>query len=140
MKASSIEMSDLANILLPRKWTVLLVAFLVAGAAYGVGKTLPLRYSSDGGMVVESHQPIIPELSIAAPIVDPTNAAIPTLVDQLHSRGLLKSVVADLNLANTPNLQPSLRLPVPVQAVLADSAVLVERAVSYLHPADPNRA
>ncbi len=95
----------LLGVLWPRRWAILLGCIVFAGLAFSVSRMLPVRYSSEGLLVISAPK-------------DSTDEAVSRVTDTdlLRSRVLLAGLVHQLDLGNRTNLIPVPRLP----AQLAD--------------------
>ena len=107
--------TSIFQILLRRKRLLLLSGVATAAIAFGVSRTLPLQWSSEGSLIVDNRAtPADP----AAPSV--LNGVL-TQIDVLQSKGLIRDVVVSLNLAHDPGLMPTVRLPAPVLNFMGDA-------------------
>jgi capsular exopolysaccharide synthesis family protein len=145
MTAGSLDFWTLGSVVWRRKWSVLVSALIAATLAFGIALALPAKFSSEGGLVVESQRLNIPELGIQAnQTADLTADAVATAIDVLNSRGTLESVVNALNLAHAPDLQPAMRLPTALNGIARLPqewlAALKDLRQRYLKPDQPDAA
>jgi capsular exopolysaccharide synthesis family protein len=120
------------TILSHRKRLVLISGLLTACVAFAVGRMLPLQYSSEGRLIIENRA--APGDSPASPTV--VNGVL-TQVDVLQSKGLIRSSMADL--ANTADLVPNIRLPLPVikfLTALRDQLTQLWRSINNSSPSE----
>jgi capsular exopolysaccharide synthesis family protein len=100
--SESIGFSGLPPLLKRRKRFILLSGLAFAGLAFGVSKMLPQHYSSEGDLLVASH-----ETSMMADV----DGAVITQVDVVRSKQLIERVVHNLSATDAANLMPKPRLP-----------------------------
>jgi uncharacterized protein involved in exopolysaccharide biosynthesis len=98
--------------LLRSKWQILICGLLTACLAFGVTRMLPVRYMSEGSLIVEHPSSAGPDAK------NPTVLnGVATQADVLKSPGLIRTSVRDL--ANSAGLVPTVRLPAAVMDFFA---------------------
>ncbi|MBI0436044.1 polysaccharide biosynthesis tyrosine autokinase [Roseomonas sp. KE0001] len=96
------RLTDLLSLLWRRKLALATAAVITGLLGFVITKSLPIRYSSEGLLLVESRDQSIPELNQAASLNTPGLQRITTEADILRSRRLAEQVVRDLGLENAP--------------------------------------
>jgi len=133
MKPSTLNLPDTIQFLLRKKTAILLSGVIVAFLAFGVGRMVPLRYATEGNLIIEHPSAEDPK----SPSV--LNSVL-TQVDVIQSTGLLRRAVRDL--ASTEEIVPALRLPI----WMLDNLAYVREEISRLFrsddepPIDPDAA
>ena len=140
MTTASISYPGILAILLRRKRLLLMSGITTACLAFAVSRILPLRYSSEGNLIIENHA----STSSDAPESPSVLTGVLTQVDVLQSKGLIRRAVSgEANLANTAGLVPAMRLPAPVTDYLAafrNNLTSFWRSISGPHSEDGNDA
>ena len=110
MSVQTPSVSGIFPILLRHKLTILLSGTVLAGIAFGLSQTLPLNYTSEGSLIVDSR--------VIAASDGQSNSAVVndvlTEVDVLLSVGLIRHSIQDLDLTHTPGIVATMRLPPPI--------------------------
>jgi succinoglycan biosynthesis transport protein ExoP len=102
-----IDVAAILPILLRRKRVLALSGLAVACLAFSISRILPLKYTSEGNLIVENHASASPDDTANPTVIN----GVLTQVDVLQSKGLIRSSVRGLN---TVGLVPTLRLPAPM--------------------------
>jgi capsular exopolysaccharide synthesis family protein len=110
------------SVLLSRKKTLFVSGLIAAALAFLVSRTLPLRYISEGGMVMENAT----EGTVAP---DEGIQLVQTQIDVLTSAGLIRRIVQTLHLDQIPDLEPAFRLPAGVTAWATTARDYVQAAL-----------
>jgi uncharacterized protein involved in exopolysaccharide biosynthesis/Mrp family chromosome partitioning ATPase len=109
MDRGGVSIQDLWQVLRRRKLRLLLAAVIGGVLAIAIKEALPVHYTSEALLEVESHTPISSELNPAAEITTPDQ--VRTEADILQSQALANSVVGALGLANAPDLAAAVQEP-----------------------------
>jgi succinoglycan biosynthesis transport protein ExoP len=112
MKSEVLDLRILVEVIWPRRYAILLTSLLFAMLAYGLSGLLPLRFASDGLLIVDT-----PENQQTDTMAQATD------IDVLRSPSLLANVVDALKLGNQKALVPSFRLPKIVHDRLSATSV-----------------
>jgi polysaccharide biosynthesis transport protein len=96
------RLTDLLSLLWQRKLPLLLAAMVAGVLGFVAAKALPVRFSSEGLLLVEARDQTIPELNQTAAAQTPGMQRIRTEADILRSRQLSADVVRELGLDEKP--------------------------------------
>ncbi len=112
---------NFVTLLLRRKLLILLSGVVLSVVAFGLVTVLPLTYTSEGSLIVDSR--VISASSDNSAVVND----VLTEVDVLQSVGLIRRAIQDYKLTEIPDLIATLRLPAPVnQAVTSMRQAVVD--------------
>lgn len=92
------RLNDLLSLLWRRKMTLAFAALVTAVLGFVVAKSLPVRFASEGLLLVENREPPIPELNQSVVNAPAGMQRIRTEADILRSRRLAEEVVRTLEL------------------------------------------
>ncbi len=122
--------------LLSRRKLVLAFAAAAGGIiAVAIAHVLPLRYSSEALLLLESREPLNSDLTPAA---SPGPDRIRTEADILQSRAIVEGVVRSLRLAGNPDLDPASRLPAGIDRVIQATRRQAATALAYVGVSSPS--
>src|SRR5690349_25122416 len=107
MNMGPIDIAGFLPALRRAKWQILLCGLLTACLAFGVTRILPVRYMSEGSLIIEH-----PATAGTDPKSPTVLNSIFTQADVVKSPGLIRTSVRDM--ANSTGLAPTVRLPAPV--------------------------
>ncbi len=113
----------------------LLIASCMLGAgvlAYAVALTMPVRYSSQGVLAIDSRSLYMPQLGSPMQPVAPDTAVARSEAQILTSRALLETVARKLQLDQDPDLNPFIQEATPFQAAMDRVGGWVEAAASLV--------
>jgi succinoglycan biosynthesis transport protein ExoP len=99
-------------LLLRRKRTILLSGVAMACLAFGASKMLPLQYTAEANLQIDSKP---------AGSSDSSSSPVLTEVDTLQSKGHILRTVNTFNIGDVPDLVPVWRLPPVVSGTLASA-------------------
>ncbi|WP_161600933.1 Wzz/FepE/Etk N-terminal domain-containing protein, partial [Teichococcus oryzae] len=125
-------MTDLLSLLWQRKLTLITTAFIAGVLGYAVTKALPVRFASEGLLLVESRDQAIPELNQTVPSNVSSAQRIRTEADILRSRALAADVVRELGLADKPEKEG---LGAAIAELIAPVTAWVRDGITSLLPA-----
>jgi len=112
MNRALTDVAGFLPVLLRSKWQILISGLLTACLAFAITRILPVRYMSEGSLIVEHPS------SAGTDSKSPTVLnGIATQADVLKSPGLIRSSVRDLT--NSTGLAPTVRLPDSVMDFLS---------------------
>jgi polysaccharide biosynthesis transport protein len=104
----SISLPGILSVLLRRKSLLLVSGAVTAAIAFGVSRTLPVQYASEGSLIIENRH--------AGHETGPNDVL--TQMDVIQSRELLRRSVHDFHLGDKAGLIATMRLPPPVPDIL----------------------
>lgn len=127
------RLTDLLSLLWQRKLALLLAATVAGVLGFVVTKTLPVRFASEGLLLVESRDQAIPELNQSVSLNAPGSQRIRTEADILRSRQLSEDVVRELGLAEKPEKEG---FAAAIGAVIAPVTAWIHEGLALLTPAE----
>jgi polysaccharide biosynthesis transport protein len=104
---NKLSIAGILPVLLCRKLLILLSGMILAGVAFGTSKTLPMSYTSEGSLIVDSRGITGSDGQSALN----TGNDVLTAVDVLQSNGLIRRSIQQFDLANMPGVIAKMRLP-----------------------------
>jgi succinoglycan biosynthesis transport protein ExoP len=118
------DVSSVFRVIWRRKGTIGAIALMAAAAGLYIGFLLPKQYASEGLMLIEAREPLIPELNaLGQSSLPPGTLRSRTETDILRSRALLEAVVRERDLASHPEFAPhSAPAPIAMLYSLTDKA------------------
>src|SRR6185312_16556372 len=138
MDRVGISFPDLYQLLIRNKLRIILAAGLGAGIAVAVNTGMPVHYTSEALLEVESNSPLMKELNPAAPVT--TAEHVRTEVDILQSRALADAIVRKLDLVDAPDFKAAPRAPTWIDWLtlgLKKANLYVKHVLSIDTKADP---
>jgi capsular exopolysaccharide synthesis family protein len=108
-EALGADLNQMLNVLFRRRWLIVgTVVASVAVAAIGVFRVTP-RFTAEARILIETRQDRITAIESVIPGLSADEATLNSQAEVLKSRGLARTVVERMNLANDPELNPALR-------------------------------
>jgi succinoglycan biosynthesis transport protein ExoP len=106
--------------------------------AYGISLMMPVRYSSQGILAIDSRPLYMPQLGTGLQPIPPDTAIARSEAQILKSRALLATVAKKLELDKDPDLNPYLRDPSPIAAAIGRMTGWLEGGAQWIGLIDPD--